>query len=152
MNVVCCRRGFNKVSVDKSWVSSAFCFFCFVTGSKPRDNPSFFSRMILDLALYFYSASVRKCHQLSPSGASFSLDEHEVTWLCLYAFQMCLRRTQSRYREILTFLSKSLSQIHLSNRIKPPATPWNAALTKLVRKKSWKRLTKFFPRNSREGK
>ncbi|PFX33058.1 Telomerase reverse transcriptase [Stylophora pistillata] len=104
-------------------------------GSKPKDNPSFFARMILDLAQYFYSTSARKCLQLSPNESAFSLDEHEVTWLCLYAFQMCLRRTQSRYREILTFLRKSLSQIHLSDRIKLPTTPWNAALTKLVRMK-----------------
>lgn len=94
--------------------------------------------MILDLAQYFYSASARKCRQLSPGEVAFSLDEREVTWLCLYAFQTCLRRTQSRYRVILRFLRKGLSQIPLCHRIKLPDSPWNAALTKLVRKKkSW---------------
>lgn len=87
--------------------------FIFVTGGQPKDNPGFFCRLILDLAQYFYSASSRKCRQLSPREATFSLDVCEVTWLCLRAFQECLRKKQSRYREVLRFLRKGLSQLRL---------------------------------------
>ncbi|KAL9972745.1 hypothetical protein ACROYT_G019110 [Oculina patagonica] len=82
-------------------------------GGQPMDNPSFFCRLILDLAQYFHSASSRKCRQLSPREVTFSLDEREVTWLCLHAFQACLGKKQSRYGEVLRFLRKGLSQLRL---------------------------------------
>ena len=86
------------------------CLFLF-SGRQPKDNPSFFCRLVLDLALYFHSTSSRKSRQLSPNKATFSLDEREVSWLCFHAFHTCLRKKQSRYLELLRFLRRGLSHL-----------------------------------------
>lgn len=79
-------------------------------GGQPKDNPSFFCKLFLDLAHYFHATSSRKCRQLSSSKASFPLNEGEVTWLCLHAFKTSLQK-KPRYGEILHFLTTGLSRI-----------------------------------------
>lgn len=81
------------------------------SGRQPKDNPSFFCNIILDVAQYFHATSLRKSRQLSPSKAAFSLDEREVTWLCFHAFDTCLRKMQSRYKALLIFLKSGLSRL-----------------------------------------
>ena len=85
------------------------CLFTLL-GGQPKDSPSFFCKLFLDLAQYFHATSSRKCKQLSSSKASFSLNEGEITWLCFHAFKTLLRN-KPRYEEILHFLTTGLSLI-----------------------------------------
>ena len=93
-----------------------FFFSLSFLGRQPKDNPSFFCGLLIDVAQYFHSTSLRKSRQLSPDNAVFSLDEYEVTWLCFHAFRTCLQRKQSRYRELLRFLKMGLSRLWRGNQ------------------------------------
>ncbi|XP_068702144.1 telomerase reverse transcriptase-like [Montipora foliosa] len=103
-------------------------------GRQPKDNPSFFCKLLLDLAQYFHATSSRKCRQLSSSKASFSLNENEVTWLCLHAFYTCLRKMKARYGELLQFLTSGLKRIgNPAEDLKKATDPSIHSLIKKIR-------------------